>query len=298
MTTRICICYNKREVIIVVIVMKQLNIKDMYLELTRRCTLKCLHCLRGECQNLDMSEEIIDNAFKDVSFIQKLTLGGGEPLLVPKVIEIVKNKIEEYGITVMEIDIITNGTVLAEDAIKVISDLQKIAQVNVGVSRDSFHLLALANNIKLSQRQKNNRLKFIELLGYDPFGRDLFTLALDETEPITRVGRALNLTQADLDRISKQFGKHIFFDPLADTSIPEFKMQTFRIPGKDRKISIVNSEFVISATGFICPPDQPYEEEDKSPYGMDIKDKSLLEALEQYQIMRQASLKQRNFGKT
>ena len=42
----------------------------MYLEITRRYTLECAHCMRGNCQNIDMSEEIINNALRDVTHIR------------------------------------------------------------------------------------------------------------------------------------------------------------------------------------------------------------------------------------
>ena len=40
--------------------MKKILYRKVMLEITRRCQLKCAHCMRGDAQNLDMSEEIID----------------------------------------------------------------------------------------------------------------------------------------------------------------------------------------------------------------------------------------------
>lgn len=33
---------------------------EIAIELTRRCNLKCAHCFKGEAQDVDMPNEIID----------------------------------------------------------------------------------------------------------------------------------------------------------------------------------------------------------------------------------------------
>ena len=41
-----------------------MKVENLYLELTRMCTLECEHCLRGDRRNEYMSFETINNVFK------------------------------------------------------------------------------------------------------------------------------------------------------------------------------------------------------------------------------------------
>ena len=36
-------------------------------EITRKCQLKCAHCMKGEAQNIDMSVEVIDKLLESVN---------------------------------------------------------------------------------------------------------------------------------------------------------------------------------------------------------------------------------------
>ena len=81
----------------------------LVLETTRRCNMKCAHCLRGPAQNKDMPYEVIDNALKDVSYIGCITFGGGEPTLNVEAIEYTLRVCIERGINVMNFYVVTNG---------------------------------------------------------------------------------------------------------------------------------------------------------------------------------------------
>lgn len=79
--------------------------------MTRRCNLKCKFCAKGEPQDLDISKSIIDKTLDEVQgvFINSLRVSGGEPLLVPELIEYLLDKIIEKHILVNDIVIFTNG---------------------------------------------------------------------------------------------------------------------------------------------------------------------------------------------
>lgn len=62
-------------------------ISDMVFEITRRCNMRCYHCLRGCSQKVDISHETICNALEEVSRIGCLTITGGEPSLKPEIIK-------------------------------------------------------------------------------------------------------------------------------------------------------------------------------------------------------------------
>ena len=49
------------------------------IEITRKCQIKCKHCCRGDAQNVDMSEEIMEKFISQCDSINYLTFTGGEP---------------------------------------------------------------------------------------------------------------------------------------------------------------------------------------------------------------------------
>ena len=59
--------------------MDKLDVKNLYLEVTRDCTLECIHCYRGEKEDKYLSFDVIDKVFSGVEKIHKLLITGGEP---------------------------------------------------------------------------------------------------------------------------------------------------------------------------------------------------------------------------
>ena len=43
------------------------GIANLVIEVTRKCNLQCAHCLRGEAQDIEISEAVIDKIFHDLS---------------------------------------------------------------------------------------------------------------------------------------------------------------------------------------------------------------------------------------
>lgn len=262
--------------------MKKLNVNYMYLEITRRCTLECAHCMRGNRQNVDMSEEIIDNALRDVTHIHELDLGGGEPLIVTQIIESIITKIKTYGIKVDKISFTTNGTILTPRVVDTIKKLQDIASLNVRLSHDKFHLLELYIK-RLTEKVEQNNEQLTELLGYNPKDK---AFVMDDGI-ISRIGRAKKLTQDDLDAINKWLNPtyyHLSFG--SPNTLDVVKMYDW-----EKDIVHVCGSVVISATGYLTQMDKEYEFEDKGPIlGINIKDKSLLDALIQYENEYPSSL--------
>ncbi len=50
-------------------------------EITRKCNMKCPHCLRGNSQHMDMSNDIINTITRQIEGINMVTFTGGEPSL-------------------------------------------------------------------------------------------------------------------------------------------------------------------------------------------------------------------------
>jgi len=64
-----------------------LHLSNLVLEITRKCNMKCPHCLRGPAQRIDMDLSIINRVTENVDSIYGLTLTGGEPSLNAAAIE-------------------------------------------------------------------------------------------------------------------------------------------------------------------------------------------------------------------
>lgn len=86
------------------------------IENTRRCNINCLHCGRGEPQNIDMDEKIINKTFQEVSgiYIRTMRITGGEPFLNPAGIEYIVDSMIKHNVKVHNIEIFTNGSIQNE----------------------------------------------------------------------------------------------------------------------------------------------------------------------------------------
>lgn len=137
---------------------KQFNLKykELAFEVTRRCNMKCPHCMRGNAENHTISKEVVDKALDNVSMIGRLLLTGGEPFLEPEMIEYIFDGIIKREIPVMSINIVTNGTIrdkrIAESYNKITDYIAETVGVRmewdkkqlrtigkISVSNDNFH---------------------------------------------------------------------------------------------------------------------------------------------------------------
>lgn len=139
--------------------MKKILYRRVVLEITRRCQLKCAHCMRGDAQNLDMSEEIIDAFLEQTAGIERLFFTGGEPTLAVDKMRYVLEQMMEQDIPLYAIGYITNGVEFSEQqsdflikAHKYITKCRENApifdldprmksqpKISVGISLDNFH---------------------------------------------------------------------------------------------------------------------------------------------------------------
>lgn len=113
--------------------MKVKQIEDGYvntltIELTRKCNFKCGHCLRGEPESKDFDVKYLRQFFVDnyVSDVHEIILTGGEPLLVPEIIEQIVQEFQWQGIGLGFYYIATNGSMFTEDAMNAILKLHNI----------------------------------------------------------------------------------------------------------------------------------------------------------------------------
>jgi hypothetical protein len=86
-----------------------MHANQLILEITRRCNMQCLHCMRGNAQRLDMTPAIVDRVFSQVESVSGLCLSGGEPSLAVPVVEEVTAAIRRHRVEVNNFYIVSNG---------------------------------------------------------------------------------------------------------------------------------------------------------------------------------------------
>lgn len=95
--------------------MKKISINYLYIEVTRKCTMKCAHCLRGDSQNISIEIKHIDELFNNknlqITNISNLIITGGEPTLNSiAILQIIKHIISK-SIKIENFHIPTNGSI-------------------------------------------------------------------------------------------------------------------------------------------------------------------------------------------
>lgn len=121
---------------------------EIMFEITRKCNLKCAHCLRGEMQPVSMPTEVIDKMLEVSSGIEGIFLTGGEPFLEPSIIEYLVDKIIELDFDTKHLSVITNGTILNDNGIRCAKAFDKFAKwrISKGEEQDWYALIAVSND--------------------------------------------------------------------------------------------------------------------------------------------------------
>lgn len=125
--------------------LKTLYIHDLVLEVTRRCNMSCEHCMRGDAENLDMTENIIDTVLAQADQIDTVTFSGGEPSLNLPIIRYFFQKARELGKEPSAFYLVTNGKnreLQLELATLLLDEYDRIEcpdMCGVSLSIDRFH---------------------------------------------------------------------------------------------------------------------------------------------------------------
>lgn len=138
----------------------KLTFEYLTIETTRRCNMKCTHCLRGDAQEVDIDYKHIDDLLDQTEVIGHLDITGGEPTLNLDALEYILNGLCKRGIPLFEFGLNTNGLIYSERFISLIKWCRQIIDVscanclkngseyqpqrnlsrcNVGVSLDRYH---------------------------------------------------------------------------------------------------------------------------------------------------------------
>jgi len=98
-----------------------MNVENITLEITRRCTLDCEHCFRGDSQNINMSIQTLENIFCNIKSIDQLVITGGEPLIAINELEKLVELLRSNNVKKEIINLVTNGTILSSRVLKVLN---------------------------------------------------------------------------------------------------------------------------------------------------------------------------------
>ena len=130
-------------------VTKHTSYSNIMLEITRKCNLKCSHCMRGDAQNISMSTEMIERILSNVALVKRVSLTGGEPFLEPDLIEHMVDYIINNNLNIMSITSVTNGAAPEDNMIRCIQAFNRFGEwaagkynvVNTGlvISNDIYH---------------------------------------------------------------------------------------------------------------------------------------------------------------
>lgn len=122
---------------------KKVEIYDLAIETTRRCNMKCAHCLRGNAQSLDIDIAYVDKLFEQVSYISSITLSGGEPSMVPGILKQILDSAKRHNIAINGFYCATNGKVNSPEFTLAIMEWYLYCEEKeacyVDISRDKYH---------------------------------------------------------------------------------------------------------------------------------------------------------------
>ncbi len=109
--------------------MERLIFTDLTLELTRRCNMRCGHCLRGDAQDKSLSKAHIDALLDQTQVIGHLHFAGGEPTLEVGLMEYIADQLYERRIPIGSIDVISNGKIYNDDFVYVMKWYKELIDV-------------------------------------------------------------------------------------------------------------------------------------------------------------------------
>ncbi|MBO5530040.1 MAG: 4Fe-4S cluster-binding domain-containing protein [Bacilli bacterium] len=246
--------------------MDRLNVINMSLEITRDCNLECRHCFRGEkqCQYMDLG--IIDYVFDNVCRINEFMLTGGEPFLAKEQLKRITKRIMEDETNIGNMIIVTNGSVMSSDVLRMLYQINKRANLEIRLSNDYFHNLELEKK-NLTTIKDNN----IDIL------KEHFNVTTTEHKlfVIDKVGRAADITEEEMIDINSKSNVKYIIDTYR---ILEEYRREYPLP-KLIEDDVVCGSLNIDVFGNIIPTYYSYELEDKNSYANICNHKTLKMAI-------------------
>lgn len=265
--------------------MDKIGVRGLCLEVTRRCTLNCKHCMKGDSKKEDMSHETIDSIFKDVNDIQVLLFSGGEPFLAIDQLEYILNVIKRNNIHVYKVRIVTNATILNSRILKLLKELSKISKLDIKVSLNKFHQMEV-DRIGATKKRDSNLNTLKELFNAKEYGREINN---DLPKLLLSKGRAAQLSAEELEMINNS--GEIKTNYTLDKDIYYGKFINDFEPKYDENDRIAYGEVFIDVNGNIIYEACSYDEEDEQSCSeININQVSIIDALNSVKRKRDKDL--------
>lgn len=125
--------------------MRELYIKNLCIEITRRCNMRCTHCMRGDAESVDIPLKHISNLLRHVRHIHHFNITGGEPSLNVRAIRHILGRVRAYGITVNDFYIVTNGAATSRSG-EFIAACAALYEYQEEKEQDSGHMLEMSDD--------------------------------------------------------------------------------------------------------------------------------------------------------
>ncbi len=120
-----------------------MELQNLIIEVTRKCNIKCEHCLRGNAQKMVIDTKYIDSLLDQVEYIGNICFTGGEPSLATHIIEYTLSELKRLNIRIGFFFIATNGVNVPEEfviaCLKLYAYCEEKDMCQVAISNDSYH---------------------------------------------------------------------------------------------------------------------------------------------------------------
>ena len=228
---------------------KEIVIYNMVFEVPRDCNKRCIHCLRGEKENVHMTQRIAEEALRDVTCITTLTFTGGEPTLNVDVIRDIIHHIIRNEIYVGNFFIVLNGTNYSESLVEVLYDLYDYIRENHG--DEELATLAISDN-----QFQHPDYDVLEMYSKLPFYKDYKESKIKESD-------ILNTGLAAKNNIEKR----------------KIEVEKLHIENSDYQIEVNDGQVYVGANGDIVPCcELSYKDQEQYKLG-NVLEESLSEIL-------------------
>ena len=171
--------------------MEKACIQNLALIVNEDCNLDCRHCMRGKkCQRY-MSNEVIEAALNQCTFIRNLCICGGEPLMYLEPIIHIIDIILKNKIIVDEISLTINGTMYKEEFIDLLRSINDKLRdgSTIAISYDKYHI----------EEIKKRRLKDAYIENVKKYAETPYFIGLKRLNSKQKLFRERNASALDED---------------------------------------------------------------------------------------------------
>lgn len=125
-----------------------ISLEYLAFEVTRRCNELCAMCMRGNPEDIDMTEEIVNKVLlsNPIQEIEGMLFTGGEPTLNEKLVCYTIELLIKNNIPVHRLAMVTNVKKFPKDILEGFNDYQRYCEINnirnkvvIDFSSDVFH---------------------------------------------------------------------------------------------------------------------------------------------------------------